>query len=111
MEEVKGKKPKKIRGPVNVRTDKGILEIKVSRAKAVKLRCLDCCGFNKKQVKECDGVNCPLYEMRLKGKLEGERAGSRRTRAIKDYCLLCCNEHKGLIKLCVDVNCSFHQYR
>lgn len=110
MNEIK-RKAKKSRGPVPVRTDKGVVEIKVSRSKAVKLRCLDCAGFVKKQVKECSLTNCPLYEMRLTGKLNGEKAGLRRSKAIKDFCVRCFNGHKTLIKTCTDINCSFHQYR
>lgn len=106
------KKPKKIRGPVQVRTDKGILELRVTKSKAVKLRCLDCCGFNKKQVRECDATNCILYEMRSNGKLEGEKAGLRRARAIKTYCRIhCMNDHRELVSSCNDINCSFHQFR
>lgn len=111
-EEVKKeRKNKKIRGPVSVRTDKGIVEIKVSRPKSVKLRCLECSGFIKKQVKECSATDCPLYEMRLTGKLDGEKAGSRRSKAIKAFCVHCFNGQKGLVKTCTDENCSFYQYR
>ncbi len=111
MDEIRKKKPKKIRGPVSVRTDKVIAEIKVSRPKAVKLRCLDCVGFIKKEVKECSATDCSLYEMRLTGKLNGERAGLRRSKAIKAFCIHCFNGQKALIKTCTDINCSFYQYR
>ena len=111
-EETKNKRSKKVRGPVQVRTDKGILELRVTKSKAVKLRCLDCCGFNKKQVKECSNEKCILFEMRLRGKLEGEKAGLRRARAIKTYCRVhCMNDHRELVKECTDINCSFHQYK
>ena len=106
------KKAKRIRGPVQVRTDKGIQELRITKSKAVKLRCLDCSAFDRKAVRECSNEKCILFVMRLRGKLEGEKAGLRRARAIKHFCRIhCMNDYRDLVKECSDINCSFHQYR
>lgn len=33
--------------------------------KAIKLKCLDCSGEDKKEVKNCSFKECPLYKYRL----------------------------------------------
>lgn len=37
----------------------------IGRAQAVRLKCLDCCGFVNKEVKMCTCKNCPLYPYRM----------------------------------------------
>lgn len=32
-----------------------------SRASAVKAKCLDCCGFDRKEAQNCTVVSCPLH--------------------------------------------------
>ena len=33
--------------------------------KAIRARCLDCCGYSAAEVKLCTAVNCPLYPYRM----------------------------------------------
>ena len=45
--------------------------------KAIRARCLDCCGYSAAEVKLCTAVNCPLYPYRMghrpkKGNLSDE---------------------------------------
>jgi len=37
-----------------------------SRKAAIKAFCLECCGFNRKEVELCQSPDCPLYPYRLK---------------------------------------------
>ncbi len=38
---------------------------KLTPVKAIRLKCIDCSGFQEKEVKECVCKNCPLYPYRL----------------------------------------------
>lgn len=38
---------------------------KLRRGKAIRMRCLDCCGFQEKEVKNCEAKTCPLWPYRL----------------------------------------------
>lgn len=94
-----------------VRTKNGIEEIYLTRSRAIRLRCLDCCGFDKRQVKECSNTECCLFEMKLNGKLEGEKAGIRRNKTIREFCKICMCGDKKLVLECTDTNCSFFTLR
>lgn len=41
------------------------MDERIARGKAIRLKCLDCCGGSKKDVKQCNEVNCPLHPFRL----------------------------------------------
>lgn len=38
---------------------------KMSRAKAVREKCLDCCCWDSAEVRRCTSVNCPLHPFRM----------------------------------------------
>lgn len=38
---------------------------RISRAKAIRFKCLDCCGFQSNEVRECPTVECPLWRYRM----------------------------------------------
>lgn len=40
-------------------------EKKIGRAKAIRLKCLDCSGGSFKNVRECEIPKCPLYPFRM----------------------------------------------
>ena len=46
---------------------------KVSRAKAVRLFCLSCCGFQQTETKNCCGTNCVLFPFRTGTNVHGKR--------------------------------------
>lgn len=94
-----------------VRTKNGVEKIHLTRSRAIKLRCLDCCGFDKKHVKDCSKKECCLYNMRLNGKLEGEKAGVRRNKTIREFCKICMGGDRKLVLECTDINCSFFTLR
>ena len=37
---------------------------RITRGKAIRLKCLDCCGGSSNEVKLCPAVNCPLHPFR-----------------------------------------------
>lgn len=39
-------------------------KIITSPLKAIKMKCLDCCGYQQSEVKLCTCVDCPLYNFR-----------------------------------------------
>ena len=38
---------------------------RVSRSKAIRLKCIDCCGGNMAEVRKCPATNCPLWRYRM----------------------------------------------
>lgn len=38
---------------------------KLSRTKAVRIKCLDCCGYQVAEVTKCPAVDCPLWCFRM----------------------------------------------
>ena len=38
---------------------------RISRAKAIRFKCLDCCGYQSNEVRECPTVECPLWRYRM----------------------------------------------
>ncbi|MFR7590253.1 MAG: hypothetical protein ACLUVC_02325 [Longibaculum sp.] len=38
---------------------------RISRAKAIRYKCLDCCGFSPSEVRECTSYTCPLWRYRM----------------------------------------------
>jgi len=37
----------------------------LSPIKAIRANCIDCCGGQLKEVRECPAVDCPLYPFRM----------------------------------------------
>lgn len=44
---------------------------RISRSKAIRLKCVDCCGGNMAEVRKCPATNCPLWRYRM-GKEEND---------------------------------------
>lgn len=38
---------------------------RLTRGQAIRQKCLNCSGFNKKEVRNCELKKCPLYKYRL----------------------------------------------
>lgn len=38
---------------------------RISRSKAIRLKCLDCCVYQANEVKECTCTTCPLWRYRM----------------------------------------------
>ena len=61
---------------------------RVSRSKAIRLKCLDCSGDNMAEVRKCPATHCPLWRFRM-GKEENDelkpvRKKSEKTSEIED---------------------------
>ena len=41
------------------------VESTTGRAKAIRLKCLDCCGGQAGEVRECTAYRCPLWEWKM----------------------------------------------
>jgi len=73
--------------------------------KAIRVRCLNCVGFEKTVVRECDFTNCPLHALRM-------GRGARATlKVIRAYCMWCCNDQRAEVKQCPAKECPLSQYR
>ena len=44
---------------------------RISRSKAIRLKCIDCCAGNLAEVRKCPATNCPLWRYRM-GKEEND---------------------------------------
>ena len=44
---------------------------RLSRSKAIRLKCIDCCCGNMAEVRNCPATNCPLWRYRM-GKEEND---------------------------------------
>lgn len=91
------------------RTKEGeIVTMVTTKAKAIKLRCLDCANFSYKDVEECDRKNCYLHPYRL-GK--NPYTGKTRSRAVILYCTSCMNGQPRSIRNCTSKYCSLFAHR
>lgn len=44
---------------------------RLSRSKAIRMKCMDCCCDNKSEIRNCPATNCPLWRFRM-GKEEND---------------------------------------
>jgi hypothetical protein len=73
--------------------------------RAIRLKCLDCRGFEKADVRACAFDDCSLHPLRM-GK------GSRSTlKPIKTYCIWCVSGQKQEVRLCPSSKCTLWPYR
>ena len=45
---------------------------RVSRSKAIRLKCLDCCCDQAAEVRKCPATNCPLWRFRMGREIKDE---------------------------------------
>lgn len=38
---------------------------RIGRAKAIRLKCLDCCAYQPAEVRKCPAADCPLWRFRM----------------------------------------------
>ena len=38
---------------------------RISRSKAIRLKCIDCCCGNMAEVRKCPAISCPLWRYRM----------------------------------------------
>lgn len=49
------------------------MEERITRGKAIRKKCLDCCCGSSAQVRRCSAVNCPLWRYRMGGEKNAVR--------------------------------------
>ena len=49
---------------------------RVGRAKAIRLKCLDCCCGNTAEVRKCPATNCPLWRYRMGKEIKDDENAS-----------------------------------
>lgn len=60
-----GKKLQNLKTITKSKTKGGILVERITRAKAIRLKCLDCSGGSTKEVRLCAIKSCALYRFRM----------------------------------------------
>lgn len=45
---------------------------RIGRSKAIRLKCLDCCGGQKPEVRKCPAESCPLWRFRMGREIKDE---------------------------------------
>ena len=48
------------------------MDNRITRGKAIRLKCLDCCGGNHAEVRRCPVTQCPLWRYRMGNEKLGE---------------------------------------
>ena len=38
---------------------------RITRSKAIRMKCIDCCCGNRAEVRKCPSMDCPLYPFRM----------------------------------------------
>lgn len=46
----------------------------ITRSKAIRLKCLDCCGGQSAEVRKCPAEHCPLWPYRMGKKIKEENS-------------------------------------
>jgi hypothetical protein len=67
--EARKNSPKRRSGPKKhiIRAkDGGTVEVELTRAKAIKAMCTECCGWGEAHPKDCSSEHCPLFPFRGK---------------------------------------------
>ena len=52
---------------------------RVSRSKAIRLKCIDCCAGNMAEVRRCPAVDCPLWRYRMGKEIRDNESLSENT--------------------------------
>lgn len=60
---------------------------RLSRTKAIRMKCLDCCGGQQAEVRKCPATNCPLWRYRMGREENDELKPVRKNSENKDEIL------------------------
>ena len=47
---------------------------RITRAKAIRLKCIDCCAGQPSEVRKCPAEHCPLWRYRMGKEIKDEHA-------------------------------------
>jgi len=80
----------------------------LTRAKAIRARCLDCAAGNDAEVRRCELTDCPLYRLRMG---RGVRGLGGLSKPIRAFCLKCMNGQQVEVRLCQSEYCALFDFR
>lgn len=84
---------------------------KLTPLKAIRAKCVDCCGDNRKEVSACPVESCPLWKFRA-GKRPKEGYDKSPLKTIRLYCLQCGELSSPRdVRLCKVTDCPLHGHR
>jgi len=78
--------------------------------RAIREACLQCRGFERGPVRNCQRTGCELH-MRRMGRRPPAGTAPPPLRSVRAYCLACCNGRRKEIRLCPVADCPLHPYR
>ena len=58
---------------------------RVSRSKAIRLKCIDCCAGNMAEVRKCPAEQCPLWRYRMGKEIRDGYTSSENTSFSDDF--------------------------
>ena len=93
---------------VSIRSKNGHKTLNINRRRAIRERCLNCCGWNSLNVTYCNFSCCPLHPYR---KSNGKQDAKKRSKAIRRYCIACMNGQRGEVAKCSSMDCPLFAYR
>ena len=94
-----------LEGFKEIRKEDQIMGKTVTPLKAIRLKCIDCSGYELKEVRKCQSEECPLFSLRM-------GRGSRSTlKQIRAFCMTCCNCQRDKVRVCPTVKCSLWGFR
>ena len=94
---------------IKLQTKDGTYKIKdINRRKAIRERCLNCSGWELRQVRNCEITKCKLHPFRSG---IGEQDAKAREKVIRVYCLKCSGGKHSEVKKCPVKDCPLFAFR
>lgn len=98
---------------MKIRTKDGFRVTHINRRRAIRLMCVECCGFEFSEVDKCNGRMlggsvCPLVEFKTG---RGKQNAKKRDKAIKQHCKECLGGNIQLVGQCPAPLCPLFPYR
>ena len=76
--------------------------------KAIREQCLNCSGWEYKEVANCEFIGCALYPFKSG---QGKQNAKERKKAIRKYCMCCLCDQRSEIVKCTCPDCPIFPYR
>ena len=86
----------------------GLEVVNLNRRKAIREKCLNCAGWQSREVRECGFSDCALHPFRSG---QGGQNPKARAGAIRKFCLGCMNGQRSEVPKCVCPDCPLFPYR
>jgi len=95
---------------IEVKADWGRNRIKspLNRRKAIRLMCVDCSGYERSKVLNCQYTDCLLYQFRMG---IGNQNPVHRNKSIKLFCTWCMADQPSEIAKCTSEDCPLFKFR